>query len=94
VSGAPLDRWADDEALREFARLARDLPDVDADEAWRRLERLTAEQPRRGCRSLPQRGSFDGPTLNLRDQVRRRLKFGWLVLREAAPLGRWTCSRR
>ena len=40
----PLDRWAEDEALRELARLARDLPDVDADEARRRLERLTAEQ--------------------------------------------------
>ena len=28
----------------ELARLACDLPDVDADEAWRRLGRLTAEQ--------------------------------------------------
>ncbi len=27
-----LERWAEDEALRELARLARDLPDVDADE--------------------------------------------------------------
>jgi hypothetical protein len=33
----PLDRWAEDEALRELARLALDLPDVDAAEAWRRL---------------------------------------------------------
>jgi hypothetical protein len=40
----PLDRWAEDEALRELARLARDLPAVDAKEAWRRLGRLTAEQ--------------------------------------------------
>ena len=39
-----LDRWSEDEALRELARLARDLPDVDAGEAWRRLGRLTAEQ--------------------------------------------------
>ena len=37
-------RWAEDEALRELARLARDLPDVDAAEAWRRLGRLTREQ--------------------------------------------------
>jgi hypothetical protein len=42
--GPPLDRWAEDEAPRELARLARDLPYVDADEAWRRLGRLTAEQ--------------------------------------------------
>lgn len=40
----PLERWAEDEALRELARLARDLPVVDADDAWRRLGRLTAEQ--------------------------------------------------
>jgi hypothetical protein len=26
----PLDRWSEDEALHELARLARDLPDVDA----------------------------------------------------------------
>jgi hypothetical protein len=39
-----LDRWSEDEALRALARLARDLPDVDAGEAWRRLGRLTAEQ--------------------------------------------------
>ena len=30
----PLDRWSEDEALRELGRLARDLPDVDAAEAW------------------------------------------------------------
>jgi hypothetical protein len=40
----PLERWSEDEALRELARLARDLPDVDADEAWRRRGRLTAER--------------------------------------------------
>ena len=40
----PLDRWAEDEALRELARLARDLPEVDAAEAWRRLDRLTQGQ--------------------------------------------------
>jgi hypothetical protein len=40
----PLERWSEDEALRELARLARDLPDVDASGAWRRLGRLTAEQ--------------------------------------------------
>ena len=40
----PFERWAEDEALRELARLARDLPDVDAEEAWRRLGRLTEEQ--------------------------------------------------
>ena len=40
----PLDRWSEDEALRELAWLARDLPVVDADEAWRRLSRLTADQ--------------------------------------------------
>jgi len=39
-----LDRWADDGALRELARLAHDLPNVDADEAWRRLGRLTDAQ--------------------------------------------------
>ncbi len=40
----PLDEWAKDGALRELARLARDLPHVDADEAARRLARLTPEQ--------------------------------------------------
>ena len=35
---------AEDEALRELPRLARDPPDGDADEAWRRLGRLTAGQ--------------------------------------------------
>ena len=48
----PLDRWAEDEALRELARLARDLPDVGADEAWRRLGRLTEEQRRLVYRAL------------------------------------------
>ena len=37
MTGPPLERWSEDEALRELARLARDLPVVDADEAWRRL---------------------------------------------------------
>jgi len=40
----PLERWAEDEALCELARLARDLPDAHADEAWRRLGRLTGER--------------------------------------------------
>jgi hypothetical protein len=40
----PLDRWAEEGALRELARLARDVPEVDAAEAWRWLGRLTAEQ--------------------------------------------------
>ena len=48
----PLDRWAEDEALLELARLARDLPDVDAEEAWRRLGRLTEEQRRLLYRAL------------------------------------------
>jgi hypothetical protein len=42
--GPPLDRWGEDEALCKLAHLARELPEVDADEAWRRLGRLTAEQ--------------------------------------------------
>jgi hypothetical protein len=42
--GPPLDRWAEDEALWESRPPARELPEVDADEAWRRLGRLTAEQ--------------------------------------------------
>jgi hypothetical protein len=44
MSDPPLDRWSEDEALRELARLAADLPHVDAEEAWRRLGRLTDEQ--------------------------------------------------
>ncbi|MEZ0284354.1 MAG: hypothetical protein ACAH79_03860 [Thermoleophilia bacterium] len=40
----PIDRRAGDGALHELTRLACDLPDLDADEARRRLERLTAEQ--------------------------------------------------
>ena len=50
MTSPPLDRWAEDEALRELARLARDLPD--AVEAWRRLGRLTAEQRRLVYRAL------------------------------------------
>ena len=41
----PINRWAEDGALRELVRLADDLLDVDADEAWCRLGRLTGEQP-------------------------------------------------
>jgi hypothetical protein len=44
VTTPRLECWAEDEALRELARLARDLPKVGAGEAWRRLGRLTAEQ--------------------------------------------------
>jgi hypothetical protein len=44
VSHPPLDHWSEDEALRELPRLARDLPVVSTEEAWRRRERLTAEQ--------------------------------------------------
>lgn len=44
MTGPPLERWSEDEALRELARRARELPEVDAGEAWRWLERLTAEQ--------------------------------------------------
>jgi hypothetical protein len=40
----PLDVWSTDGAHRELVRLARDLPTVDADEAWRRLGRLTEGQ--------------------------------------------------
>lgn len=42
----PFETWSEDEALREIARLARDLPRLDADEAHRRLERLTDGQRR------------------------------------------------
>jgi hypothetical protein len=44
VTGPPIDAWARAGAMDELARLARDLPRVDADEAWRRLGRLTEEQ--------------------------------------------------
>jgi hypothetical protein len=40
----PLERWAEDVALCELARLARDLPDVGPAEVWRRLGRLTLDQ--------------------------------------------------
>jgi hypothetical protein len=52
MTDPPLDRWAEDEALRALARLARDLPAVDAKEAWRRLGELTAEQRRLLYRAL------------------------------------------
>lgn len=38
--------WTEEGALRELVRMARELYDVDADEAWRRLGRLTEEQRR------------------------------------------------
>ena len=57
----PLDRWAEDEALRELARLARDVPDVDADEAPRRLGRLTEEQRAAVIGALPRLGPEDYP---------------------------------
>lgn len=44
MTNPPLERWAEDEALRELSRLARDLPEVGPQEAWRRLGRLTEEQ--------------------------------------------------
>jgi hypothetical protein len=37
-------RLSNERCYARARRLARDLPDVDAEEAWRRLERLTAEQ--------------------------------------------------
>ena len=40
----PIDDWSDEEILRALARLARDLPNVDADETRERLERVTDEQ--------------------------------------------------
>ena len=40
----PLDRWEEEGALRELARLAAELPDVGADKAWERLDRLTEAQ--------------------------------------------------
>ncbi len=40
----PLERWAEDIALGELARLARDLPDIPPAEAWRRLGRLSLDQ--------------------------------------------------
>lgn len=48
-----LDRWEEEGALRELARLAANLPNVGADKAWERLRRLTenAAQEHRG--SLP-----------------------------------------
>jgi hypothetical protein len=46
VATPPLERWAEDVALRELARLARDLPGIGPSEAWRRLGRLTLDQRR------------------------------------------------
>jgi hypothetical protein len=39
-----LDRWEEEGALRELARLAANLPNVGADKAWERLDRLTQTQ--------------------------------------------------
>ena len=44
VAPPPLERWAEDVALCELARLARELPDIGPAEAWRRLGRLTLDQ--------------------------------------------------
>ena len=40
----PLDRWEEQGAIQELERLAAELPQVGADEAWERLERLTETQ--------------------------------------------------
>jgi hypothetical protein len=40
----PLDRWEEWGAITELTRLAAELPDVGADKAWERLERLTEAQ--------------------------------------------------
>src|SRR5207344_3046566 len=40
----PLDRWEEEGAIQELERLAAELPQVGADQAWERLERLTETQ--------------------------------------------------
>ena len=40
----PLDRWEEQGAIQELERLAAELPQVGADEAWQRLERLSDTQ--------------------------------------------------
>ena len=40
----PLDRWEEEGAIQELERLAAELPQVGADKAWERLERLTDAQ--------------------------------------------------
>jgi hypothetical protein len=42
----PLDRWEEEGAIAELARLAAELPRVDADRVWERLDRLTVKQRR------------------------------------------------
>lgn len=49
---SPLDRWEEEGAMTELVRLAAELPDVGADQAWARLDRLTATQ-RRCIEDLP-----------------------------------------
>jgi hypothetical protein len=61
MASPPLDRWSEDEALRELVRLARDLPEVDAAEAWRRLGRLTGEQRQLVYRALAAPRRREGP---------------------------------
>ena len=48
----PLERWAEDEALHELARQVGDIHVVDADEAWRRMGRLTEGQRAQVIRAL------------------------------------------
>jgi hypothetical protein len=48
-------------ALRALAGLARDLPRVSADEAWRRLARLTDEQRAQVIVALARLGPEDWP---------------------------------
>ena len=40
----PFDRWEEEGALQELERLAAEIPQVGADAAWERLERLTDAQ--------------------------------------------------
>ena len=44
VSDPPLDRWEEEGAIQELERLAAELPQVGADRAWERLDRLTDTQ--------------------------------------------------
>jgi hypothetical protein len=52
MTDPPLQRWAEDDALRRTRPPGSDLPKVDADEAWRRLGRLTEEQRAGVARAL------------------------------------------
>ena len=51
INDPPLDRWEEQGAIQELERLAADLPQAGADEAWERLERLTdtRARPLRTC---------------------------------------------